>query len=392
MRRPCSLVLASTLVAAACSSKIEDAPVGPSGAGGGSGQPGSGAGGAVAFKLDGALSTSTSTSTSIGPSADANCGGQVKDLRRRPPNILLVLDRSASMSEAEKGNIWSFVVPAVKSVVQATQNELQWGMEMFPYGEGSACTSGTLPAVSQIKPQVALGNYSAIASLIPETATGNGTPTDTAITVGMSYLKSVPNDYPRYILLATDGVPSCDGTSESTSRGVTAAVSAIASAYAAGIPTFVLGINSPSRSSSLADLTAMADAGGMALPHATCPAGASASACSGAAYTGFYLATDEGALRSALNQIMVSLNSCQVQLDSVPPNPSYVAVKVTDASGKSVQVFQKGTPSVSSAGTWFYADGDNKVIQLEGQACSTISAGAGGTFEIWFGCDSVPIF
>jgi hypothetical protein len=354
-----------------------------------------GTGGAVLIKLD--ASSATNTSTSTGPTADANCGGQLTNLKRRPPNILLVLDRSASMSDTGKGNIWTFVVPAVKSVIQSTEKELQWGMEMFPFGDGSECTAGTMPAVSQVAPPVGLGNYSAISALIPAVATGNGTPTDTAITVGMNYLRGVANDYPRYMVLATDGVPSCVGTAGSSTSngvktGVTAAVSAIAAANAAGIPTFVVGINSPSSSSSLSDLTKMADAGGMALPHATCPAGASASACAGAAYTGFYLATDQAALTAALTKIMGAINSCQIQLQAAPPNPSFVAVKVTDASGKSAQVFQKGSGNETSAGTWAYVDTANNVIQLGGAACDTISAGAGGTFEIWFGCDSVPIF
>jgi Mg-chelatase subunit ChlD len=387
------------MVPAACSSAIEGTPTGNTAgtSGGGIGGGNVGAAGAILINLDASSATNTSTSTATGPTADANCGGQVTNLKRRPPNILLVLDRSASMSDTSKGNIWTFVVPAVKSVIQSTQDELQWGMEMFPYGDGSECSSGTLPTVSEVNPTVAIGNYAAIAALIPGTATGNGTPTDTAITTGMNYLKSVANDYPRYMVLATDGVPSCVGaasssTSNGVKTGVTAAVNAIAAANAAGIPTFVVGINSPSSSSSLSDLTAMADAGGEALPHATCPPGASASACIGSTYTGFYLATDQSALTAALTKIMGAINSCQIQLQAVPPNPSFVAVKVTDTSGKSVQVFQKGSGSETSAGAWSYVDTGNSVIQLEGAACNTISAGAGGTFEIWFGCDSVPIF
>jgi hypothetical protein len=391
-------MIASYLVPSACSSNIEGAPVGGAGgAGGGNAGGSTAAGGGVQLNLDANSPTSTSTSTATGPTADANCGGQVTNLKRRPPNILLVLDRSASMSDTSKGNIWTFVVPAVEGVIQSTEHELQWGMEMFPFGDGSECTSATLPTVAEINPTVAIGNYAAITALIPTTATGNGTPTDTAVTTGMNYLKSVANDYPRYMLLATDGVPSCVGaasssTSNGVKSGVTAAVSAISTAYAAGIPTFVVGINSPSSSSSLSDLTAMADAGGEALPHATCPAGASASACTGAAYTGFYLATDQAALTAALTQIMGAINSCQIQLQVAPPNPTFVAVKVTDASGNSVQVFQKGSGNETSVGTWSYVDAGNSVIQLEGAACNTISAGAGGTFEIWFGCDSVPIF
>jgi len=393
------ITIALALVSFACSSTIEGGAAGNTAGAGAGGNVGgnNGAGGGLLINLDASSTTNTSTSTATLPTADANCGGQVKDLKRRPPNILLVIDRSASMSDTSKGNIWTFVVPAVKSVIQSTESELQWGMLMFPFGDGSECSAGTMPAVSQVNPPVGLGNYSAISALIPVVATGNGTPTDSAITAGMNYLKSVPNDYPRYMVLATDGVPSCVGTaSSSTSNGVktgvTAAVGAIGAAYAAGIPTFVVGINSPSSSSSLNDLTEMADAGGEALPHATCPAGASASACAGATYTGFYLATDQTALTAALSKIMGAINSCQIQLQVAPPNPSFVAVKVTDTSGQSVQVFQKGSGSETAAGTWSYVDVANSVIQLEGAACNTISAGAGGTFEIWYGCDSVPIF
>ena len=39
-----------------------------------------------------------------------------------------------------------------------------------------------------------------------------------------------------------------------------------------------------------------------------------------------------------------------------------------------------------------YTDATNSIIQIDGPACTTISVGAGGTFEIWYGCTSVPIF
>ena len=397
-------IMVTAITLAACTNGVESTPLGNGGASGQSGGNGGDNGGnadngddgsKVVIKSDGGTSPNTPTNT--GPTADANCGGQVTNLRRRPPNILLVLDRSASMSDTGKGNIWTFVVPAVKSVIQSTQNELQWGMEMFPFGDGNECSAGTLPTVAEINPQVGLGNFAAIAAQIPDSATGNGTPTDTAIITATNYLKSVQNDYPRYILLATDGVPSCAGGSSSSTSGgvktgVSAAVNAITAAAAAGIPTFVVGVNSPSSSSSLSDLTAMADAGGAGLPHATCPPGASASTCSGAAYTGFYLATDQTALASALAKIAGAVNSCQIQLSQTPPNPSFVAVKVTDASGKASQVFEKGSGKEGAAGSWFYSDSSNTVVQLEGAACSTISAGAGGNFEIWYGCDAVPIF
>jgi Mg-chelatase subunit ChlD len=398
-------MLAAVLVGlGACSSRVDTAPLGSSGGAGGGGGGGTagvpaGTGGEpVTIRLDADSATATNTSTSTGPTADANCGGQVTDLKRRPANVLLVLDRSASMSDTDKGNIWTFVVPAIEGIIQRTQHELQWGLMMFPYGDGSECTAGTLPAASQVNPPVGLDNYAAIVAQIPSTATGNGTPTDSAIVAGMNYLQAVTNDYPRYMVLATDGVPSCVGaagssTSNGVKTGVTAAVSAIAAAYAAGIPTFVVGINSPSSSSSLGDLTAMADAGGEALPHATCPPGASASACTGAAYTGFYLATDESALADALGKIIGAVSSCQIQLDTAPPVPAFVAVKVTYAAGHSTQVFQKGSGSESATvGSWSYVDGQSRVLELDGPACDTIAAGAGGTFEIWFGCTAVPIF
>ena len=123
-----------------------------------------------------------------------------------------------------------------------------------------------------------------------------------------------------------------------------------------------------------------------------CPPEANASECSGPEYRGFYLATDEVALANALSQIIGALNSCQIELSLPPPVPSYVAVKVTAANGKSTQIFQKGSGSESADGAWFYTDGSNRIIQLEGTACTTIAAGAGGTFEIWYGCTSVPIF
>lgn len=344
----------------------------------------------VTLRLDGG--TVNAPGGDAGPSMSNNCGSQSVDLTRRPPEVLLVLDQSASMSE---DGLWPFVQPAVLQVVKETENDLNWGLLLYPLQKMGECTAASLPSATKVDVAMGLRNYSAIADKVPATAEGDGTPTDSAILEATKYLAGLGTPNPKYILLATDGAPSCvgaaknSGGSGATKPSVVAAVNAVTSAAAAGIPTFVVGAAKASSSSSLMVLNGLADAGGFALPHTPCPSGASASQCTGPEYLGFYLATDQAKLVAAFKSIIGNLNTCQIQLSNLPPNPQQVAVAITDANGKTSAIYQGN--GANPEGEWHYTDGTHTGIQVTGNACKTIAAGAGGKVQIWYGCTIPPI-
>jgi len=97
----------------------------------------------------------------------------------------------------------------------------------------------------------------AIHAMTPD---GDGTPTADALMVSASYLSSRTTDRPRYILLVTDGEPTCVGTTKGSDLARAAAIDAVASAAAAGIHTFVVGIDTI-RQSAITTLNQLAIAG-----------------------------------------------------------------------------------------------------------------------------------
>ena len=113
---------------------------------------------------------------------------------------------------------WNAVIPALKQVIMDTDAAVSWGLKVFPEGEGSECiaTSVTPNVVVPVAPMNATNVISAIDSTM---ALGNGTPTGDAVTAAFNYLKGLTSTNPKYILLATDGAPSCAGDDQGQQHG-----------------------------------------------------------------------------------------------------------------------------------------------------------------------------
>lgn len=186
----------------------------------------------------------------------------------RCPTLTIVLERSGSMlwdlaghpnfQEPAKQR-WGIAKAAIERAVAAYNNKLPLGLTMFPTDD--QCSSdGPL----RIPP--AYDTQAAITAALHDSnssPSGGGIPTCATIRRVASEVKSAGRD--AYILLITDGLPTCDfacGFDPQDPAG--AAISAIAQASSGSSPvkTFVLGIGSLSASARTA-LTRMAEAGGV---------------------------------------------------------------------------------------------------------------------------------
>jgi hypothetical protein len=305
-----------------------------------------------------------------GASSDAEkCGEHHFDLERKPAELLLVLDRSASMKDAPSGASsstpkWDLLVPAVNEVINATDASVSWGVKMFPEGTGSECDASAV--TDHIDVDVAAMNApnvaAAVTSSMPE---GNGTPTADAIDRGLAYLRSRTSDNPKYILLATDGEPSCPKPSDDAR---TLAVKAVANAAAAGIHTFVVGV-ATTKSSATTALSDMAIAGMEARNEDPNPLA-----------TRYYLANTKDELVASLKQITGQISGCTFSWDQPPPVPGNIAVKVGGAKA----------PRDSTEG-WEYVDRNYKSIEVHGSWCDKIKTTGANVVEIVFGCPDVEI-
>ncbi|WP_437682392.1 vWA domain-containing protein [Sorangium sp. So ce131] len=303
------------------------------------------------------------------PGEEVDCGRQNFNVERKPASILLVLDRSASMQDDPNGDEgtpskWDIVVPALQEVIAATNEAASWGLKVFPQGDRTGtCTEESFPG--DILIPIATNNAStvnqAITSTTPE---GDGTPTGDAINKAVEYLQTLQNDDPKYILLATDGDPSCPKDDSDDF-----AVQAVTNAASAGFHTFVVGI--AAQASKIKTLNGLAVAGlePRQDPDPLAPS--------------FYLAATKDQLVTALQTITGEVSTCLFPLSAAPPNPDHVGVFVGD---------QAIAHDPTGTNGWSYTGPDMMTIKLHGAACDQVASSGAGAVKVIFGCKDDPIY
>jgi hypothetical protein len=375
------LALAVSLSALACAG-VTAPPPGNTGSGGGGGTTTTTGAGGGAGRTGGGGPGGMGVVVGVGGSM---CGLQTFDVNRKPVEIFLVLDRSASMEDDANGNTattaspskWSQLIPALATSITQADPTISWGMKLFPE-DGAECANATM--TNKIDVQIAPGNAAALKTAVTALMVGgdkgNGTPTGAAIRVATSYLTMrtmAGDDSRKYVLLATDGEPSCAGSIGSivkdTTNAAPDAVAAVTAAASAGFHTFVVGV-ATTKASDAMTLNQLAIAG--LEPSSDTRPGA----------TRFYLASNQQQLVTTIESIVNPVASnCVFPLSSPPPVPDNIAVKVNGAK----------TPQDTSHGAgWDYTDPAFTAIQVYGSFCDTIKNN-GNSVEIVFGCPGISI-
>jgi hypothetical protein len=316
----------------------------------GGGNSGGGAGGQAGFF----------TFPDAGPPTDAlrnggdvNCGLTTVKLEMKPPEIMMVFDRSSSMNMIVPGTMstrFAEAMAAITDVLAKTNATVSWGLKLFPTGQDCMVTPGVeVPIGAMTGPMVTAG----IMGLPPGMPIG--TPTHLAVDAATAQLKTRTTTNPKYLLLTTDGEPNCNG-------GAQASVASIRAAATAGFHTFVVGI-----------ATAGTDADNTLNEMAT----AGLEPRMGA--TKYYPASVRDELSAALTQITGQVTNCIFPLTAQPPSPDDVAVRV-------------GTMRIDRNMTsgWQYGMGMSSVV-LYGAACDLAKSGKAGEVQIIFGCPNTPI-
>ena len=386
-RRRAALVpaMAALLVSACTANVVAPSPSAKGGAGGtlgpitgGGGSAGSGVTGLGGFNVSDA-----GPRPEGGPTEDANCGLQNFALDRRPAIVVLLQDRSTSMRNSiDSVTRWALAVNAVKPVLQQTQAGISWGFKLFPDGKACGVTAGV-----NIEP--ALNNAGAItaqldAIKVVQNSSDNlglwdGTPVAPALRQTAKYLASLPSDKQKYILLATDGQPTCAGGDPLLGGGDPdtddhpSGPAAVAEVVAMGIKVPDVGIafsdtwDPTDLKENEVTLNNMAKAGGM--PRPMDPA--------------YYAANSSADLVSAFSQITGILISCTFDLKGMkPPSPDDVAVKIDGVKVPRDKTHAEG---------WDY-DADMANVVVYGQACEQLKGiGATNNVKIIFGCPGIII-
>jgi hypothetical protein len=288
------------------------------------------------------------------------CNAQEIVAKAVPPNMLIVLDRSCSMTGAVGNSTkWAIAVEALNKMTADFNGKIRFGMTLFPDLAGGDCGQGTIPI------PVAEGNEMAIQDLLTKSLVKADkyfpdgpcvTNIDTAMLQASGEPAFTDVDRDSYALLVSDGKQSagCGGDAGDKKTEMY-----IADLFAKGVPTFVIGFAVGVDS---AQMNAFATAGGV-------PA-------SGA--TKFYDAADQASLDAALKTIAAKTLSCSYALETAPPSPDEIYVFLND---------QKVSKDPSHMSGWDYDAATNQVI-FYGQSCDDLKNGVVSDIDIVLGCDA----
>lgn len=285
------------------------------------------------------------------------------------PDMLIVLDRSGSMEDEGR---WAPSVDAVRSVTQELGDAIRFGLALFPNqdmamnggglfgGGGASCTPGDVV--------VPVGDATAgmIGTTLDAATSRGGTPTAETLEAVLSSFGPVDLDpdavvNPRYVLLVTDGQPTCPagGGARTTPEDVNRSNAAIDALTQADVQTYVIGYDTagPERVDLAAVLDGFAQRGGTGdMAHRP--------------------VEDAASLIEELRSITASAISCNLALDTAPPAPEYVQVLIDGTQVK-----------LGDADGW-EMEGDS-VIRLVGAACDTLSDGGEHLLEVSVECQIV---
>ena len=344
---------------------------------GGSGQGGSASGGNGFFGSGG-----DGGDVSIGVDmAPPNCGQTSVSVTPVPPDILIVQDRSLSMTDntmdkaCDGGSMngdgkcganskWSQVITALNQVVQQTETKVNWGL-IFLGDEATQCGAATAPVVN-----VGPSNFSQIQTAFNGVTFNGaaGTPTAPVMNNAVTYLNGLTDPNPKYLLLATDGEPNCgNGINSLNMTDDVGAENAVAAAYTAGFPTFVVGIATTTDPTASNALNVMAMNGGEAQTGTA---------------TQYYAVTDTASLVDVLNKILGKALSCTIPLTGVNGTLDKVAVSAVDANGNAIEIMQDPTNG------WSYTDPTKTAIILNGDACNNLQSVTYTDFQFIYTCST----
>jgi Mg-chelatase subunit ChlD len=283
-----------------------------------------------------------------------SCGVQVVNAARTTPDVLLVLDRSASMDNsiaedrlckvdagATCKSRWSTLRSALTAAIADTP-DLRWGLKLFPTKASGSC------AVSpDIEVPIGAGSVPAIVTAMAAATPEGNTPTRVVIQAAANYLKTVDDQNSKVILLATDGLPNCLDSRTISGDDLPATAAAIENA---GFPVYVVGIG-PEQA--LMSLEMLSQAGG----------------------TGHYLpATSPDELTAALTSIADTVASCTFKLSVPAPFLGSVTVALDQV------VLAK-----DDVNGWGFA-GDSRTIEVHGDACTKLKTSPTSTLAVRVDC------
>lgn len=292
------------------------------------------------------------------------CGAQEAKAEGIPPNMLVVLDRSCSMTQDGGGGKtkWQVSVESLSKLTADFNGKIRFGLTMFPDLVAPDCQQDAIPIPvgpgKEMEVQTLLNAALAKADkYFPDEPCV--TNIDTAITQAATEPAFNDKDRDSYVVLVSDGKQSnsCGGNAKDLETE-----QHIAKLLAdKGVPTFVIGFNVGADG---AQLDKFAEAGGV--PNTTGP-------------TKFYDAADQASLDAALKTIALKTLSCSFTLDKTPENLNEIYVFIENQT--------KVPQDKTHMSGWDYDPATNQVTFF-GPVCDDLKNGIIKDLDIVLGCDA----
>jgi hypothetical protein len=298
----------------------------------------------------------------------AACASDHATATPSPAYLVFIMDHSDSMKMDSK---WTSCSAALEAFFSSkTTTAISASLTWLPYvatakGSTYSCvaTDYETPAV----PMTALPSKTFVTAITAEPLQ-DGTPTLAALEGTVDYAMTVQKAHPTgkvLIVLATDGIPAgCTGNT------VTTVAAEAATAYAAGIPTYVIGVGSETT-----NLDKIAASGGTK--------------------TAFIVSTTDPKTTTTEFEKAIATIQGTLGCDYVIPSPpggekidyTKVNVLLTSSGGKEKELAYSA--DCSDTDGWHY---DNpmspSLIILCAGACTEAEASAKGSMNIVFGCQT----
>jgi hypothetical protein len=114
---------------------------------------------------------------------------------------------------------WATMTKALDQILVSSSSGVRWGLKLFatPATAGGSEDEENCTISQSMEVPVSAGAIADVQATIKGTGPGGYTPTMLAIRYATQYLQGLNDPYQRYILLATDGEPDCDGSSAGVS-------------------------------------------------------------------------------------------------------------------------------------------------------------------------------
>jgi hypothetical protein len=346
-----------------------------------------------------------------GAGAPGDCGATALEAAPPEVNVLLVVDKSSSMSATEEypDGRWKTLGDALESALREAEAKIWFGLELFPFADDPEETPATCQTPSKMDVLIPIesgrSRVDDVVDALRSHDPAGGTPTADALGLALSYFEDGDGREltgSRYVLLATDGGPNCnaditceagdctinrenpgasmgcDGSCcEPEYEGPTSCldddrtVARVEALAAAGIKTIVVGI--PGTDFFSDTLDALAEAGHAPNPDAP-PSYYRVTAADGA----------EG-LTDVLTRITTGLiTSCRLELTSTPPDPNYEGLLNVEIDGEEV-------PQAGENGWDVDRTTDPPTVVLKGDTCEELEREGAESVTITYGCPTVVV-